>query len=691
MEKKFLVKLSSGTIKGPYLENEIDDMIYDNSLSGDEKIREYPNGEWQSIAKAPHFYDVFMGAFEANKGAKKEERETFIDASTATNIKPDKKEDVPLDKTVVQDGKKKENGDQPDGTQLYNQEDIKNVSDSLIKQKKDSVVDPDQKSPIIPQAVIISPQDDRPEEIKKWKIALILSIIAAGVTLFYYMFNSDEVMVIDVNGVKLEKVMVEVMLPIAESSTLAPAQSINLKNQALNLLPNDDIKSYKKAVDLLHASYEADTSNYGAISYIAYCYSRLYGVSKMDNEYLNSLKAIVSRAEKTDINVQSTTLAKMSYAIIQKDYNGAITSFNEMLNVLKDTSKIDPQLFIAASEAAIGQNDFNSAFQILNKVNKNNDTYPRAYYLEGIIRINNKEYELAASMFRKALDINPNHVASKVKLFELGKDASATNIFNYAKENYMNASHEDISAMLYLLGNIMVQNTDVPKAKYFYEKSLDFSASNVKAMIAYEQLGGNISKYKKEAKLSSLPNTETSTFLMRGDELYRLQKYRDASLQYRMAASLDPQNTIAWYKLGESYRMTYEYSKAIDAYKESLKLDKLSLMPMVKMARVQIDLYKFQEAADNLKKAQEVDPDNPDVLFTIGYLNDKRNLEEDAVKYYHRAVSKDFAHIDSLMALAKINIRYERYAEAQLLFEKVLNSQPDNFDAYVNITKILAK
>ena len=40
-------------------------MIYDNSLSGEEQIREYPDGDWKDIAKASHFYDVFLGAFES--------------------------------------------------------------------------------------------------------------------------------------------------------------------------------------------------------------------------------------------------------------------------------------------------------------------------------------------------------------------------------------------------------------------------------------------------------------------------------------------------------------------------------------------------------------------------------------------------------------------------------------------------
>ncbi len=695
MEKKYLIKFKDNLIRGPFSELEIDDMIYDNIINGEEDVREYPDGEWINIAKIEHFYDVFMGAFEIEKEVKVSDKETFIDSPTKTNIK-NKKDKV--EKTTIQeDISKKTNNkkkDKVEKTEIYNSEDIRVVAESLIKKKEHAILDPEKKSPIIPQAVIVSLDEPREHKTlsKKTKLIIGASLVLLLILLVSGLSNSDDVDSIDINGVKLEKNYMEIKLPVAETIKYSPQEALKLKQEAVKLLSKDNLLNYKKALNLLHEAAEHDVNSASILSYIAYCYARLYNISKKDPEYANALRAIINRAEKSDKNIETISLAKMAYFNSQKDYKSSISIFNELMTLIKDPTKIDNKTLTVAAEALIGGGEYNSAFQITSSINKNQASeYPRSYYIQALIRMNNKEYEMAATDLRTALRLNPDHSESQIKLFEMNKDAAATKMFTYLKENVSNINHEDASTILYLLGNIAVQNSDIESANLFYEKALDFSSSNVKAMIAFEQLGGDVSKYKKTAL--QMPNTyiESSTFLMRGDELLHLQKYRDSSLQYRMATSLEPQNMIAWYKLGESYRLSYEYAKAIDAYSESLKIDKLSLPALVKLSIIQTDLYLFQEATNNLKKAQEIDPENPDALFAIGYLHAKSGMEKEAVEYYHKAVSQNFSHVDSLFMLAKLNLKYEKYDEARLLFEKVLNAQPDMFESYIYLARILAR
>ena len=327
MEKKFLVKFMDGVIRGPFLQSEVEDMIYENSINGEEQICEYPDGLWVDIAKNKHFYDVFIGAFEVEKNVRRDDKETFIDATTATNIKNKKKKttEEPADKTRVFDGDKKklsQKTSSSESTQIYNQEDIKNISESLITPKKDGVIDPEQKSPIIPQAVIVSLEDDEDvKEISKLKIALIASAVLVLGVFGYFFMKGSNVSTINVDGVKFEKIAVEIILPVAESSTHSPKEAAIARNEAIKLLKKDDIASYKKAVQILLEAYELDTTNYTVLSYIAYAYAKLYYVSKQDSEYINALKAILGRAEKTDTNIQTVTLAKMAFAITQRDYN----------------------------------------------------------------------------------------------------------------------------------------------------------------------------------------------------------------------------------------------------------------------------------------------------------------------------------------------------------------------------------
>ena len=700
MNKKYLIKLKDDTVKGPFLENEIDDMIYEGLVAGEEKIKEYPEGEWTDIAKVNHFYDVFMGAFELQKGSSKNKKDTFVESPTRADInqKTIAKKTEDKKDSVVKKSKQAKKQQAVEETQLYTREDIKEVSDSLIKKTTKEVIDTEQKSPLIPQAVIVSLDEKRDEDknrlsLNKMALISVSSVILLGIILIIALQKPSVTPgTINIDGTIFNKTFVEITLPVAESSEYNPSEAKKLTKEALKLMKQDDVPSYKRSVELLLKAFENDTSNSSILSYLAYGYERLYNVSKKDMEYINALRSIISRSEKIDPNIQTLYTAKIEFENIQKNYNSGIAEFNTLMTSLKDPSKVSNQVLLVTAHSAIGSNDYNSAYQIVTRINRSSDDTAMSHYLEGIIRTNNKETELAVSSFEEALNKNPKHYSSIVKLFELGKNASINNIFELIKTNYKEMFHDDVSICLYLIGNILVQNNQEDKAKYFYQKALDFSPDNIKAMITYEQLGGNIGKYKKDTIPGIASSSEVTTFLLRGDELFNTQKYRDASLQYRMAASLGPNNANAWYKLGEAYRMTYEYGKAIEAYEESLKLDKMNVSTIVKLARVQSELFKFKDASENLKKAQQIDPDNPDVLFSIGYLNDKRKAgDEEIIKYYHRAIANDFSHVDANLEIGKKTFDYERYVEAKLSFEKVLSKQPDNFDAYMYITRITAK
>jgi hypothetical protein len=238
MEKKFLIKFSDGVIRGPFLQSEIEDMIYESSINGEEQICEYPDGAWVDIAKNNHFYDVFIGAFEADKNVRRDDKDTFIDSPTATNVKKETAEEAAEKTRVVDSNKKKETEKtkSSESTQLYNHEDIKNISESLITPKKDGVIDPDQKSPIIPQAVIVSLEDDKDvnKDLSKLKIALILSVLLVVGVVGYFLYKGTSAKVINVDGVKFEKVEVEITLPVAESSYQSPKEAAVERNEALN-------------------------------------------------------------------------------------------------------------------------------------------------------------------------------------------------------------------------------------------------------------------------------------------------------------------------------------------------------------------------------------------------------------------------------------------------------------------------
>ncbi|MBN1115227.1 MAG: tetratricopeptide repeat protein [Oligoflexia bacterium] len=694
MEKKYLIKFSDTQIRGPFSETQVDDMIYEFILRGNELVCEIPGGEWQEIGKFTHFYDVFLGAMEKERDLSRDDRETFIDFPTQTNINS-RTDDV--DATVIY---KKEQDPAPDEaeedkTELYNEGDLRDIVKSVDAKKISEPLDTDQKSPIIPRAAIRSFGRGRGDggDRKKRINPLVIIIAVIVLSVLYFKFSGPgtpekKAFTFRLEGLSIEKDPVRIKLPVVESDEYSPVQSKKNLDQALALFRNDDFPSYRKAVDLLHKAMELDVSNKTILSYIAYGYFRLYEVSEKDTEYVNALGAIVTRAAQGDYNIQSLALAKIGYSLVKNDADTAIALVNEAMGTVQPP--YNPDLLITGADALMRNGVYSDAFRLVSAVNEqNNNRYPRAFYLDGLIKINNGDAESALESFNFALEINPGHTLSKVKILEIGRDSGkiAEALAKHGRE----MSFRDVSDLLFILGNRELSLHEAGKAKDLFRNALNFSSENNELLMAYERLGGKTEQFRKKAVADSALSSEASAFLMRGDELFYNQQYRDASLQYRMAASLSPGSALVWAKLGEAYRKTYELDNAVKAFTEGLKLDKLSVDLLVKLGRVQTDLFNFVEADNNLKQALELDPDNPDTLFALGVFNNKRGAEEKAVEYFHKAVSNDFSHVDSLFELGKKSYEYESYEDARLIFQKVVAAQPTHFESYMYLTRITAK
>ncbi|MDD3663163.1 MAG: hypothetical protein PHT84_04830, partial [Candidatus Pacebacteria bacterium] len=675
--KKYLIKFSDETIKGPLLKEEIEDMIYDNILSGDELIKEYPEGEWVNISSIKHFYDVFIGFFELEKNINSNKKKTIIDFKTEKVKKPED-----LDKTKILKKETKEK------TEIYTEQEKEKISNLVIKDKIKASLNTEEKSPLIPRSVIKTKTDEIKKK-DKTPIIVITIIVLASILFF---IPKDKEQKISIEGVEVKKELIELKLPVAESEDYSPTESRRLRLRALELLEKDNINSYNAAITDLLEGFRLNISNGALLSYLAYTYANLYGISKRDAEFLNALKSIITRAERTDVNVESLALAQISFLNITNRFDESINIFNSILTKVENLSDVSPLLLILAADTSIKNSDYQTAYKIIEQLKEMYpERFPRIYYLEGMIRKNNRELDLATKSFEQALKINPSHSQSQVELFIINQESSINNILKFLATNSPNTNHEDISKLLVILANRLAEEKDTIKAKNLYKKALDFYPANTDALIAYERLGGDINKYQNLALLDPAKQADLNVFLLRGDELMNVYKYRDAALQYRMATSINDKDSIAWYKLGVAYSFSYEYEKAISSFKKSLEINSLDINTLIKLARVQIDLYMFVEASENLERALKLDPEHPDTIFTIGYLNDKRNLEKEAIDYYHKAVSKDFSHKEALFILGEKNFKYERYPEAKLLFEKVLTAKPDDFASYMYIIRILSK
>ncbi len=149
-------------------------------------------------------------------------------------------------------------------------------------------------------------------------------------------------------------------------------------------------------------------------------------------------------------------------------------------------------------------------------------------------------------------------------------------------------------------------------------------------------------------------------YFSRANQNYTEMKYRQAITEYELALASNPELTQAYRLLGESYKQMYK--------------------PAVE---TEINLEYRDKALAALQKAYEIDPNNKDIIYSLGDMYDKLRNFEDAEKLYVRIIDLEPANMSNYYVLAEF---YRRYAgdnpeiarKAESMYLRRIEVDPEN-------------
>lgn len=103
--------------------------------------------------------------------------------------------------------------------------------------------------------------------------------------------------------------------------------------------------------------------------------------------------------------------------------------------------------------------------------------------------------------------------------------------------------------------------------------------------------------------------------------------------------SENPDNLYFYYGLGVCHQKQKGYSKAIENYKKSIELKAVFTEPYVDLIECYDYEKKLIEADKYFKEKIYIDPNNPYLLFGLGYISDLQNRVNQGIEYYNRALA----------------------------------------------------
>jgi len=155
-------------------------------------------------------------------------------------------------------------------------------------------------------------------------------------------------------------------------------------------------------------------------------------------------------------------------------------------------------------------------------------------------------------------------------------------------------------------------------------------------------------------------NLQANYHFKRANSLFREGKHRNAVAEYELALKYKPDLIQAYRYIGESYKALYKpgVDSALNRELES-------------------------KAIQTLTKALEIEPDNREIIYSLGDMYDKLRRFKEAEKLYLRILELDPQNMDNFYVVAEF---YSRYAgeipdaakKAESMYLRRIEADPEN-------------
>ena len=202
------------------------------------------------------------------------------------------------------------------------------------------------------------------------------------------------------------------------------------------------------------------------------------------------------------------------------------------------------------------------------------------------------------------------------------------------------------------LGNALFNATRYADAAKAFEEVIRIRPDN---RVGYQNLGaslqamGRVDDALRNYQLANEREPAASTFANMGTLFYQRGDFRNASENYRKAVDMRPNNAALHRNLGDALRRqgavreaAGAYARAVELLQSELRVNANNPRTLASLAVYQAKLGRRTDATATARRAEDLSPDDAQVLFrcavTYALLNDQKT----ALTYLRQAIDKGF-------------------------------------------------
>jgi tetratricopeptide (TPR) repeat protein len=300
--------------------------------------------------------------------------------------------------------------------------------------------------------------------------------------------------------------------------------------------------------------------------------------------------------------------------------------------------------------------DFSKAERYLNKVVSFKPDELEVYNLLASIFTYQRNYSAAVSTYKKIIELNPNSDAAHYGLGEVHLKMMNWKEAIPALEKAFELNADNKEAIL-LTGNAYNELRDFVKAAEWYEKYIGMN-----------------------------PEDPTEAYSQLGQAYFEAGNFEKAAPAFKEALKANNQDINLNYKLAQAYHKSGQYELAEKLYSFLAELSPEDVRIYYNTIVMMYDEAKIPEkAVEAARKLVDIEPDNSEALYNLGYMLIKQKKFADSVDVFNRTIELNPGMEYAYHQLGYSHTQLKQWAKSVEVYQKLADVMPDNADAWMGI------
>jgi tetratricopeptide (TPR) repeat protein len=170
-----------------------------------------------------------------------------------------------------------------------------------------------------------------------------------------------------------------------------------------------------------------------------------------------------------------------------------------------------------------------------------------------------------------------------------------------------------------------------------------------------------------------------------GNAYFYQTRYTDAIEPYKQAISLNSNDWLVYYYLGITYDYLFRHAEAAEAFQQAARLNSGSYQANVALGTEYIYLQKYTEAVEPLQQAIKLDANNASSHTQLGLIYRLLKRYDDAVQSLQQAIRLNPNAYEAYAFLGNVYLELKRYNEAIEQYRKAISLTPDYASAHYGL------